>query len=612
MRYTEASSEPDAPRADGRLGVAVLGVTLLLLAVSACYRAGQADFYRGLKTDELITLQNYTWAGVNGDGTRHELARLTDIDGLPRPSSRELLIGLYCSLGRWPEPNNHVMHSLLLNATLATMHQRDLALRLPALLAAVAYAFALAIVCWHCRWYAMCPLIGVLTFWLPYVVTYSQEARGYTLMLLLVVLFLIACELVTRNPTSILFGSCLVLLSVFTFQNLVNMVVDWVIPCFVLLTVAPSLFVPSPTTEQTKLRRRSLLIQFLCIGLVGFVFFMDRLPYVYSSSQQYGLVFRKISEFVDLFWASLRFLFPAASLAVLALLGVAGLGLAWRERPGRGYVALSTVAVLATLVHFAASRRFAYERNLGFWLVPVLIGYACLGQRLIAWPRTGGRRVAVGVFVYIGTLTCLVMGLQTPVTDASYEVFRTRIHELPEQSEIPSLALLGSGVPEPIRLDFPKRWSEAVVSAEPGEHADLLLVEKFIPLPLWTARRAGAVPDWPGAELLVQEGWYSILRLPCIVVRPGTNSSTGIVLWYPSFEAVAVSPDNVLRYLNERKLVYHSISTRYQTKLEVFGRLTVVVAAGVTPDQTQEVLAACREGQRRFGGSIIVLSPRER
>ena len=237
--YTEM--EPAGLTPTPRIGpgrramLAVVGSTIVILGVSVYHRSHQQSFYRGLETDELITLQNYTWAGVKSDGTRRDLERLSDIQQLGCPSAKKLIIGVYCSLGRWAEPNNHVIYSLISNVALSLFERKDIALRVPALLAALAFAFGVAVVCWRCKWYATTVAAGTMAFWHPYIVEYSQTARGYTLMLFLVVLFLIGCQKAVKNPASISASFALVLISVFIFQNTVNMAADWVIPCYILL-----------------------------------------------------------------------------------------------------------------------------------------------------------------------------------------------------------------------------------------------------------------------------------------------------------------------------------------------------------------------------------------
>ena len=597
---------------------AVVALTIASIGLSARHRITGPDFHRGIQEDELISVQNYTWAGVNSDGTRHQIDRLSDLRDLKAPAPSQLAIGLYASLGRWPEPNNHVVHSLLLNGTLPLVQDRDIGLRLPALMGAVGFAFGVALVCWRCRWHSMAILAGLLAFWHPYVVAYSQEARGYSLMLLLLVAFLLACHRLAGNPASIVTGSALVLIAVAIVENTVNMAVDWVAPCYLLLIAFPRLFDSAATAPASNdSRRKPLLIQGLCIALAGFVFLVDRLPYVYSSSQQYGLPFRTAKEFFELLANSLHYLFSSPALVIFGLLGCAGAALALREKPSRGFVALSCVAVLATVFHFAAARRFAYERNLGFWILPVLLGYACLGQRVINLPRKPWQRLAVGTAVYLGSIAFLLPGVRARVTDSNYESFRDRIHELPSQGETPSVALLGNRVPAPIQLDFPANWLNVLpAGTKPGGNVDLLLVEKGVRVPLGLGSESASQnvppPDWPQAETLVREEAFSIVRLPCRVAPASAQPpARAILLWYPSFEAVSVSPAAVEDFLAKNKIAYHEIITRYQAKLEVFGQLKCVVAAGTTAGETRRIHETLIEAGRRFGGEALLLVPRE-
>jgi hypothetical protein len=602
--------------ASGAATFAVIGSTIVILVASTWYRGCQQDFYRGIGWDELFTLRNYTWAGVNEDGTRRTLNRLGDIRQLATPSSKEFGIGVYCALGRWPEPNNHVIHSLLLNMTLPLFDQKEIGLRLPALLAATAFAFGVAFICWLCGWYATAPLAATIAFWHPYIVSYSQEARGYSLMLFLVVLFLIVSQKVAKSPTSIFACSALVMIAVAIFENTVNMAVDWVIPAYLVLIAWPTLFRPSEVGHQVTLLRKSFAVQALCIGLAGFVFLMDRLPYVYSASQQYGVPFHTFGEFTDLLQTNWHYLFSSPLLVMFAALGCIGMGLALRDTPGRGFILISCFAVLASVAHFAATMRFAYDRNLGFWLVPFLLGYACLGQRLIVLPPRFWQRVAFGIGVYCGTLPFLVPGMGMSLTDIPYEALRQAVSKLREHDNESSLALLGEGVPVSLQLDFPARWSDADVPQEPGSDVDLILLERTIPLPLLAPREIFAsgrpIHDWPGAEKIVQDGVFTIVRLPCRVHGPESSKlfPKAVMLWYPSFESVAVSPDKVLAFLADSRLSYHPIVTRYQAKLEVFSRLTCVVATGRSVAETNDILERLREANRQFGGTITTLAPR--
>jgi hypothetical protein len=82
----------------------------------------------------------------------------------------------------------------------------------------------------------------------------------------------------------------------------------------------------------------------------------------------------------------------------------------------------------------------------------------------------------------------------------------------------------------------------------------------------------------------------------------------GFVLWRPPFEAVAVSPDRILRELQEAGIDYHTINNRYQAKLEVYSRLDYVL---METDQFSEprTWGSLANLQRELGGHWASIRP---
>ncbi len=159
---------------------------------------------RPLVTDEIQTVINHTWAGIRPSGEQMELNRVSDFYGLPSPTPRQLLMGVYCAAGRWIEPNNHIINSLLTNFSLG-FKRDELTTRLPALLGGLTFAIAFF---WLCasvlKWSWAAPLVALWAWYCPYVLIYSQTARGYSWMLAIQVLMIIQAYRFTRRPTSIL------------------------------------------------------------------------------------------------------------------------------------------------------------------------------------------------------------------------------------------------------------------------------------------------------------------------------------------------------------------------------------------------------------------------
>ncbi len=357
------------------------GLTLLALVVvlaSAAYRAGQADLGRPLNEDELITLRYYTWAGVRPDGEPRELRRREDVERLGRPGLRDLVLGAYCSFGRWAEPNNHVVNSGLINLTLPLCHPREAAVRLPALLGAVVFAALAAGLCyWVFPARSAVPLVAACAFWHPYVLRYSQEARGYSWMLALQLLLLACFVRLLRSPASLAWGLLTAAVAVLSFMNVLTASLYWVLPAYVVMFAVAL----SPWAREARALRINLVAQLAGVGAVGLVFLLDRLPFVFSSAQQYGLPFQGAGEYAARLGEAADYLFPSAGWKLFAAAGVVGLLLSYRHAWGRLLLAVFGVSLLVSLAHVAVAHRFPYPRVCGHVLPPILIGFGCLVQR---------------------------------------------------------------------------------------------------------------------------------------------------------------------------------------------------------------------------------------
>jgi hypothetical protein len=157
--------------------------------------------------DEWLTVEWYTWVGVTEAGEHRPVRRMEDFEALPAPSLRNLAIGFYCALGRWPEPNNHVVHSALVNLALAG--RRTVAMtRVPALVGAMIFGLVMFVVCWSTvGWHAAAFPVLVLALGWPYTVSFAMNARGYTWALALQALWLLLALKALRQPRSIATGA---------------------------------------------------------------------------------------------------------------------------------------------------------------------------------------------------------------------------------------------------------------------------------------------------------------------------------------------------------------------------------------------------------------------
>jgi len=108
--------------------------------------------------------------------------------------------GLWAALSDYSLPNNHILHTILVVFSTGLFGNAPWALRLPAMLAGLALIPAMYALGKRLYSPQTGLLAAALAAWLPVLIRYSSEARGYTLLALLTLLaILLARELVDSN-----------------------------------------------------------------------------------------------------------------------------------------------------------------------------------------------------------------------------------------------------------------------------------------------------------------------------------------------------------------------------------------------------------------------------
>jgi hypothetical protein len=393
MTEHQTQSAPANSRAVEALAAAAI---LLTLCAMAWMRWRDPGANGPLNSDEFTSLEYYTSAGLEPSGQPRPIRRIEDYRTLPPQSFRQMAMGVYRSLGAWIDTNNHVPHSFLLNLAASRGAPTEAMLRLPAFLAALAFALAVyALLRFVLRWRYSAPLAALWAFSLPYMIRYGSEARGYSLMLLLQVLFLAFAYKAARQPASIRWGVAQAVTAILCCMNIVSLAVDWLLPAYAVLWCFPPAFETESTPpEQRKLWHRNLAIQAIGIGAVGFVFLCDRLPYVAIRAGKHGIPFADAGDLLVKGKEFLYFLFPGAEWIALGCLGLAGI--AWlccsRQYRWLGLICAATICVSVT--HFCLVKRLTYPRTCGYCLPLVVIGAGYVVERIAVWAK-GKTRLAV-------------------------------------------------------------------------------------------------------------------------------------------------------------------------------------------------------------------------
>jgi hypothetical protein len=507
------------------------------------------EFTRPLGEDELITLRVYTGAGINGNGTPRDLSKHSHLEALRPLTGSELGVGFYASLGCWAEPNNHVVHSTLVNLFIGRIQPIEAAVRLPALLAGGTFAMVLAWLCIVCGRAWGAPVAAAIAMVWPYVSWYSAESRGYASMMVFIVLFILSARWVLSRPSSIWSGTTLTVVSVLTVMNLVNLSADWIAPGLVLLYLFPHWMIPN--LPDVALARKALLAIGLATAAILGVFFLDRLPYLVSAMNQYGIPYDGMDGYVEYLVELWNYLFPTPLWKGIGILGLLGAGVALANSSTRGVVVLSIVSLMASAVHFAIAGKFPYLRNCGYFLLPILFGLAILADSVTR--RSPLKR---GRWYLVVGMTLGVVSLEQiePVTnpDVHFEGFTRTMSEIPVE-ETPGRVILERHVMKSLDLYYPENWLPIETPFPTSGSVDLIRVEKI------------------GNE-------FRLCRVRFVISETGPADW---IVWHPPFCATAVNPEPLLSELKEAGAnsiqPFHS---RYQAKLAVRSRVTVILAEG--------------------------------
>jgi hypothetical protein len=593
----------------------------LLLLVSALGRLLGPDFRRPFDEDEMMTVAYYTWAGIEPEGEYHPLRNISDFYALGRPRLVHLALGLWCGIGRWPEPNNQIPNSILVSLSTA-LHPSETAARVPALLGAVVFVFAVYLFCLTIlRWRFAALVIGTCAWFLPHTVIYSQSARGYSLGLALQMLLLALLLAYSRNPRSIILGTVCSIVSIATIFNLVNTALDWIVPIYAVFFFADARLLSLGRAEvhiDVSTFRKGLVIQTLSIGGVSLLFGLTHLPSVISSARLYGTPFRTVAEFVLLGGAIVAEQLPGVGWLAFGLLGVSGL-IALCKSPSYaliGRIGFSTYAV--SLTHFALTHRYPYARSTGYLLPLLLLGAGYLVERAVSGREIKWRfGVGAGVIAAMVVLVAPMLRFEMQNRDLSLCVRNAgRVSSEPERGVY---ILEGPNFDRGALKYLPRAWTY-VETLRPGLKLDLCIFSKRQPDIGWgirlgeSGRGAGEwqFDRWAQDPVLGEVGEYRAVRVRGRAVSPDVGPpvvSPALVFWYPDPTALGIRGDRQLDYLQRTGVRFFTRHTRYQAKLNIYDRIHALVIVAESADEATRATAVAREGIRRFGGTQVLFVP---
>lgn len=570
------------------LSLALAGVLLIGLAY---VRWSKGDYDRPLEVDEMISIRYYTWVGTDEWGESRPLPTVESFRSTPRPSPRQYLIGLYCSMGRWPEPNNHIVQSALLGLSLAVGGCSERAARAPALWGAVAAAAAaFYLIAVELRWRLAGWFVLLWLWFSPFVVIYSQTARGYTWMLALQFAGLIAAKRFARSPGSVNWAIAGVVVAVATTLNLINLGIDWVAPLWL-----AQWWVSGAEPSSAASRRKGLVVQGLAIGAILAMFAIAHLPMIYSSAQQYGVKFASFDAMVAGAWNVVAMQLPDIDWMLWGLLGLVGLTLLAVSRQHQFLPVFAIAFIVANATHVLVTSTLPYPRTAGYFLPILLIGGGYVVDRSLAlgraWLERGamvmGFAALTGLLVYSGSSKGVVEPLLARRIATAGKV---------PGNGAPTMVVVNEGLDFVFSLYAPAGWKVTdALEPEPLRPRQKLNIVAF--------RRESR--DLAADEMARFVGTTHDLS-DNVAIQQGS-----LVFWYPDVTRIGVNDERAIRFVAETKIPHQHLHGRYALKMVVFSSLRAFVFPVDTERSYRGALDIIQEGMRRFGGEATLFLARE-
>ena len=296
-------------------------------------------------------------------------------------------------------PNNHVLHTLLVKAATAVFGGSPAAIRLPAL-AFGSMAIVLVFCC--CRRLGSSGLAAAaILATSPYFVLFSTNARGYTLLVCLVLLLLIISELFIRRPTA---GGA----TIFAMVAALGMLT---MPTMAFALAGIFLWIGWCTIGRASTRTAGALTQLLGCGLksIAFTLLLYAATIWLSGFQALlGNEFVQSQDFRE-FIAGLRWHIegtavqfvrdmPWWALAFLAIACVGGVRNGLQDTGAR-VVSLSVCLLAGAGALLLANHRIPFERT-WIYLIPLAAILIDNGMsRAMHWSNGLGRCIAIAAFL---------------------------------------------------------------------------------------------------------------------------------------------------------------------------------------------------------------------
>ena len=296
-------------------------------------------------------------------------------------------------------PNNHILHTLLVKATTFALGGAPAVIRLPAL---VFGCLNIVLVFCACRRLGSTGLAAALVLATsPYLILFSTNARGYTLLVCLVLVLIIVGDLLVRKPSP---GAT-------TFFALISALGMLTIPTMAFALAGIFLWMVWCTFSSAQVNARAVRLALVwcgvkCIALTLLMY----APTLWLSGLQ-ALLRNEFVQSQDFraFIGGLRWHVegtavqfardtPPVTLAFLFIACAGGVLRGLRMADSR-VVSLCVCLLAGAAALLLANHRIPFERT-WIYLIPIVAILADAGLSLMgSWPNLIGRRILIAAFL---------------------------------------------------------------------------------------------------------------------------------------------------------------------------------------------------------------------
>ena len=346
---------------------------------------------------------------------------------------------------------------------------------------------------------------------------------------------------------------------------------------------------------------------------------VDRLPYIFSSMQQYGVPAGTMAQWRAGLSGIANVLFPGLGWKIFAALGLLGLLLPGKDRWRQWITVLTIMTCVISLAHFVLARKLPYGRVAGYILPLIFLGIANDIRILLSHIPTPRSRVVAWVTLsaWLATLTWPSFGMKLTEPDFKQLLAQVKKQKCPVGISCYPLFAINLD-PLDIMKYLPDDWLDFYDRVPVGKQVTLLA---FLAgagdrgMEVRDGRgpsRTWDLESWPSSCRIIQSGIYRVVSLRGTTEPFRSQNLTedrGVIFWYPNARSVAVTPEPVLGLVKSAGVRYLVQNIRHQVKLDVFGRVNCVVLIFETPTDWDLSRKCVSEGIRRFGGDAIVFQP---